>query len=148
MGHVKIMLSHLGVGAELRKPGSHTVKRNHHQKEKEEVGASKHARWEIIKDQLVKPMGDETLWVHRSGAIICPKSILPDSQGTHDTEDALGGDNSNQEQVNDSEVEVTDKGPTAKIPEPNDRHGSNIKQHHDRVQDQYDIAQAGKRWTH
>ena len=137
-----------GASAEFRKLRSHTVKRNDHQEEKKQVCDGKHPRWEIIKEQLVKPMGDETVWVHWSGAITCPKSILPDGQGTHDTEDALACDNSNQEQVNDSEVEVTYKGPTAKIPDPNDRHGSNIKQHHDCLQDQYDIARAAKKWTH
>jgi len=134
--------------AACRKLGAHKVKRHDHQQEKEDVRDSKHPRWEIVKNQLVKPMGDETVWVQWSGVITCPKSILPDGQGTHDTENALDCDNSHQEQVNDSEVEVTYKGPAAKMPDPNDRHGSDIKQHHHCVQDQYDIGSAGKEWTH
>ena len=93
-------------------------------------------------------MGDEANLLLWSSASSCPKSILPVGQGTHDAKNALGGNNSNQEQVNDSEVEVTDKGPTAKMPDPNQRQGSEIKQHHAHVQNQYYISQTGRKRTH
>jgi len=82
--------------AACRKLGAHKVKRHDHQQEEEDVRDSKHPRWEIIKNELVKPMGDKTVVVQLSGAITFPKSILPDGQGAHDTEDALGCDNSHQ----------------------------------------------------
>jgi hypothetical protein len=72
--------------------------------------------------------------VQCSGAITCAKCILPVGQGTDDAEDALGGDNSNQEKVNNSEVEIADKGPTPKMPNPNDRQGPEIKEDHYYVQ--------------
>ena len=93
-------------------------------------------------------MGDETVLAQRSSAITGSKSILPDGQGTQDTEDALDRDNSYQQKVNDSEVEVPHKGPTAKIPDPNDRQGANVEEHNDSMKKQYDIGKAGKKWAH
>jgi hypothetical protein len=71
----------LGPLAEFRKLGPHTIERNDHQKEKEEVCDRKHPRWEIIKEQLVKPIGDEAVLVQWSGAVPCAKRILPDGEG-------------------------------------------------------------------
>jgi hypothetical protein len=96
----------------------------------------------------MEPMRDKTVVVLWAGAIACPKGILPVSQGTHDTEYGLECHKPNQEQVNDSEVEVADKCPASKVPEPDDRQGPEIKQHHDYMEDQYQIGQAGKQWTH
>jgi hypothetical protein len=96
----------------------------------------------------MKPMGDEAVLVHWSCGDTWPKSIFPDCQRTHYTEYALNCDNANQEQVNHSEVEIAYKFPTTKEPNPNNRNGSEIEQHHYYVQDQYDIGQTEKKWTH
>ena len=58
----------LGAAVECRKLRSHTVECKDHQQEKEEVRDSKQPPREIIKEQLVKPMGDEAVLVQWSGA--------------------------------------------------------------------------------
>ena len=107
--------------AESRNLGSHTIESNDHYYEKKYVGDSKHPHWKIIKEQLMKPMGDETVLVLCSGTVTWPNSIFPDCQRTHDTEYALDCDNANQEQVNNSEVKIANECPTSKMPDPNDR---------------------------
>jgi hypothetical protein len=96
----------------------------------------------------MQPMGDEAVLVHWSCGITPPKRIFPDCQRTHYAEYALNFDNANQEQVNHAKVEIAYKFPTTKEPNPNNRDGCEIEQHHDYVQDQYDIGQAGEQETH
>ena len=62
------MTSNLGSSAKCRKLGTHAEEGKDHQHEKEEVRDSKHPSWEIKKEQLVNPMGNEAVLVQWSGA--------------------------------------------------------------------------------
>ena len=67
--------------AESRRLRSHQIESNDHYDEIQYVSDSKHPHWKIIKEQLMKPMGDETVLVLCSGAVTWPKSIFPDFKG-------------------------------------------------------------------
>ena len=87
----------------------------------------------------MEPVSDKAILVYRLG----PKLLLPTGQGTPNAKQALGGDNANKEQVNDSEVEVADERPPAKVPHPNDGQSPNIKEHQECVKHQHHVGQVG-----
>ncbi len=116
-----------------------------HEEEEADVGGSKHPSREIVEEQLVQPVGDEPVLRPWPGAIAGPQRILPDGQRAPDAEHALETDDANENKVKEPEIEVSHKGPAAKMADPDDRQGADIEHHNEGVQDEDDISQAGRK---